>query len=97
MPCEDCSELIFFSSQKPEAFSSDKVFPEMKLITETTELWVSITNTLSIFTFFSAGSDLSATYKALKALALKSKAEIMPSPTKRIIHLLSLSVTMMWF
>lgn len=69
----------------------------MKLITETTELWVSISKNVVCFNFFCAGSGLSTTYKALKALALKSKAEIMPSPTKRIIHLLFLSVTMMWF
>lgn len=64
---------------------------------ESTDSWVSISKHLSCFHLFCADSGLSTAHKALKTLALKSKAEIMPSPTKRIIQLLSLPVILMWF
>lgn len=98
MPCEDCSEhvyhLLFLTETWGFLLRHGHSWNEL---TETTESWVSISKRLSCFHFFCAGSGLSTAYKALKALALKSKAEIMPSPIKRIIQLLSLPIILMWF
>lgn len=43
-----------------------------------------------------AGSGWSTADRALKAFVLQYKAQIAPSPTKRIIHLLSLPISVMW-